>query len=159
MERYTDLVISKIPELGFTNLLCHIYSLAGLCSNIDVSKFLTNCNGYVVEKYDKSTTAGKVSCIPIGMMLELVESGHLSRPNSSDELDQKKELTDELTTRYHSIYDVFELPTSIPLAYFFKPQLREKVSKAIDFSQMDLKIDDLSRKGIHTGENPKVVKM
>lgn len=118
MERYTDLVISKIPELGFTNLLCHIYSLAGLCSNIDVSKFLTNCNGYVVEKYDKSTTAGKVSCIPIGMMLELVESGHLSRPNSSDELDQKKELTDELKTRYHSIYDVFELPTSIPLAYF-----------------------------------------
>lgn len=71
-----------------------------------------------MEKYDKSTTAGKVSCIPIGMMLELVESGHLSRPNSSDELDQKKELTDELKTRYHSIYDVFELPTSIPLAYF-----------------------------------------
>ncbi|AEN03644.1 essential viral core cysteine proteinase [Yokapox virus] len=159
MDRYTDLVISKIPELGFTNLLCHIYSLAGLCTSIDISKFLTNCNGYVMEKYDKSETVGKVSCIPIGMMLELVESGHLNPPQSRNELDKKKELTYQLKTKFNSIYDIFDLPTSIPLAYFFKPRLREKVSKAIDFSQMDLRIDDLARRGIHTGENTKVVKI
>ncbi len=167
MDRYTDLVIRKIPELGFTNLLCHVYSIVGLCSNIDVSKFTTNCNGYVVDRYDKSLSAGKVSCIPLSILLELVKSGHLPQKESvltkaetlEEELIQKTELVSLLKEKYKTVDVVFKLPTSVPLSYFFKPRLCEKISKAIDFSQMDLKIDDLSRHGIVTGENNKVVKM
>nr|WGO62677.1 viral core cysteine proteinase [Wadden Sea poxvirus] len=167
MDRYTDLVISKIPELGFTNLLYHIYSVVGLSSNIDVSKFVTNCNGYLIDKYDKSVTAGKVSCIPISLLLELSDSGFITNSYKNqhsltvleNEMLLKQELIKQLKEKYNSIEKIFELPTSIPLEYFFKPKLREKVSKAIDFSQLDLKIDDLSRNGIFAGENDKIIKI
>ncbi|QQG31535.1 Virion core protein [Swinepox virus] len=167
MERYTDLVINKIPELGFTNLLSYIYSESGLCFNLDISKFLTNCNGYVIDRYDKSYSAGKVSCIPISILLELVKSKYLdisddikTNPNSIDEeISLKRYLINRLKNQYDSIQKIFELPTSVPIQYFFKPKLKEKVSRAIDFSQMDLKIDDLSRIGGCTGENDKIIKI
>ncbi|AAR07404.1 48L [Yaba monkey tumor virus] len=164
MDRYTDLVINKIPELGFTNLLCYVYSESGLCFNLDISKFLTNCNGYVVDKYDKSETAYKVSCIPFSLLMELVESGHLNiktvkNGSRDNELELKKILVEQLKKKYKNIQDIFNFPTSIPIEYFFKPKLRERVSKAIDFSQMDIRVDDLSKKGILTGENNKIVKL
>ncbi|CCD83225.1 processing peptidase-cysteine peptidase MEROPS peptidase family C57 (clan CE) [Squirrelpox virus] len=171
MDRYTDLVISKIPELGFTNLLCHIYSIAGLCTTIDVSRFVTNCNGYVIERLDKSPTAGRVSCVPIGELLALVRAGHLPPPRTlpapSDadpeaalaaELARKRELVNALRARF-SPEDAMRLTGTVPLAYFFKPRLREKVSRAIDFSQMDLKVDDLARAGVRTGINEKIVRI
>ncbi|QHG62608.1 virion core cysteine protease [Cetacean poxvirus 1] len=166
MDRYAELVISKIPELGFTNLLHHIYSIVGLCTNLDISKFITNCNGYVVEKYDQSETAGKVSCIPISILLQLVKSKHLSLCDDTstslsyeEELQVKQKLVTQLKSKYKTIDAIFNLPTSIPISYFFKPKLHEKISKAIDFSQMDIKVDDLTKNGIQTGENSKIVKM
>ncbi|AAC55177.1 MC049L [Molluscum contagiosum virus subtype 1] len=161
MDRYTDLVINKIPELGFTNLLCHIYSLAGLSAHIDVAQFTTNCNGYVLQRLDPSPSAGLVSCIPLAQLLELVSSRHLPAPRAApeDELAVKRELVAALRVRYPSFEEVCRLPTSVPLAYFFKPPLREKVSRAVDFSQLDLRADDLSRRGVHAGENPKVVRL
>ncbi|AUI80618.1 virion core protein [White-tailed deer poxvirus] len=166
MDRYTDLVINKIPELGFTNLLSYIYSESGLCFNLDISKFLTNCNGYVIEKYDKSKTAGKISCIPLSILLELTKLKYLSLPQNKnitdlseeDDIQLKINLVNQLKENY-SIEEIFQFQTSIPIEYFFKPKLREKISKAIDFSQMDLRIDDLSKKGIFTGENNKIVKI
>lgn len=160
MERYADLVVSKIPEMGFTNLLCHIYHTVGLSAGIDVSQFTTNCNGYVVSRLDPSPSAGKVSCVPIAQLLELVRSKHLPSPDSgADELATKEFLVDALKKKYPRFEDVCELPTSVPLAYFFKPRLRERVSRAVDFSQMDLRADDLSRRGVATGVNEKVVKV
>ncbi|AWU47093.1 Virion core cysteine protease [Sea otter poxvirus] len=169
MERYADLVISKIPELGFTNLLYHIYSVVGLCTTLDISKFITNCNGYVVDRFDKSRSAGKVSCIPISELMSMAKSGLLNVPsalhslNENDtedsEIQQKQKLVNALLAQYTTVKDIFSLSTSIPLYMFFKPYLREKISKAIDFSQMNLHVDDLSRAGIHTGINHKVVKM
>ncbi|QHR82587.1 virion core protease [Brazilian porcupinepox virus 1] len=164
MDRYTDLVINKIPELGFTNLLSYIYSESGLCFNLDISKFLTNCNGYVVDKYDKSKSAGKVSCIPLSILLELVDSGHIDvngngiNIKDTDEIELKKKLVKVLKKKYNNM-EIFNMKTSIPIEYFFKPELKEKVSKAIDFSQMDLRIDDLSKNGVLTGENNKIVKI
>ncbi|APG58263.1 core protease I7 [BeAn 58058 virus] len=110
MDRYTDLVINKIPELGFTNLLSYIYSESGLCYNIDMSKFLTNCNGYVVDKFDKSKTAGCVSCIPISILLELVDSGYIDIPPNinpktstlESELILKKELVSRLKKKIYN---------------------------------------------------------
>ncbi|QDJ95021.1 viral core cysteine proteinase [Hypsugopox virus] len=164
MDRYTDLVVSKIPELGFTNLLCYIYSVAGLSSFIDISKFTTNCNGYVIDKFDKSKTAGKISCIPISMLLELANKKILNMPkikNDSIESEYmiKSELVKDLKQKYDSIEKIFDLDTSIPLEYFFKPKIREKISKAIDFSQMDLPVDALTKKGVTTGINHKIVKI
>ncbi|QGN68050.1 virion core cysteine protease [Equine molluscum contagiosum-like virus] len=160
MDRYTDLVINKIPELGFTNLLCHIYSIAGLSAHIDVAHFTTNCNGYVLQRLDESASAGRVSCIPLRLLLELVRSRHLPAPRAQDdELETKRELVAALKQRYPSFEQVCQLPTSVPIAYFFKPPLREKISRAVDFSQMDLRADDLSRRGVHAGENPKVVRV
>ncbi|AMB17876.1 m43L [Myxoma virus] len=163
MDRYTDLVINKIPELGFTNLLSYIYSESGLCFNLDISNFLTNCNGYVVNKYDSSATAGKVSCIPLFALLELVDSGNLYMPASedekSDELRLKTYLVRQLVDTYKTPQKIFELRTSVPMEYFFKPKLNEKISKAVDFSQMDLRVDDLSKRGILAGENDKIIKI
>ncbi|ATI21156.1 virion core cysteine protease [Eastern grey kangaroopox virus] len=162
MDRYTDLVINKIPELGFVNLLSHIYTIVGLSANIDVSKFANNCNGYVVERLDRSETAGKVSCIPLALLSELVTAGHLQEPPErllrGPELELKTFLVGELRA-LGSFEDICRLPTSIPLAYFFKPRLRERVSRAVDFSQMDLRCDDLSRLGVRAGENDKVVRL
>ncbi|ANS71137.1 virion core cysteine protease [Pteropox virus] len=170
MDRYTDLVINKIPELGFTNLLYNIYSVVGLCTPLDVSKFATNCNGYVVERFDKSKSAGLVSCIPIGELLALAKNNLLKvipevqKPITEsttldEELEKKKELVLALKRQYPNFKDVINLPSKIPLSFYFKPQLREKVSHAIDFSQMNLNVDDLAKIGIHTGINPKVVKL
>ncbi|AAK85009.1 putative virion core protein [Lumpy skin disease virus] len=169
MDRYTDLVVNKIPELGFTNLLSYIYSESGLCFNLDISKFLTNCNGYVVEKYDKSVTAGKESCIPLFLLLELVDLKYLENNYQKDkdnvinnneyELSLKKYLVNQLKNKYKNIQEIFNFPTSIPIEYFFKPKLKEKISKAIDFSQMDIKVDDLSKRGFLAGENSKIVKI
>ncbi|ASK51253.1 Viral core cysteine proteinase [Eptesipox virus] len=164
MDRYTDLVVSKIPELGFTNLLSYIYSVAGLSSSIDISKFTTNCNGYIIDKFDKSKTAGKIACVPISILLELVDKKILSMPkinNDSVEAEYiiKTELVKDLKKKYNTVEKVFELETSIPIEYFYKPKLREKISKAIDFSQMDLPTDALTKKGFITGVNPKIVKM
>ncbi|AUD40186.1 virion core peptidase [Flamingopox virus FGPVKD09] len=160
MDKYTELVINKIPELGFVNLLSHIYQTVGLCSSIDISKFKTNCNGYVVERFDKSETAGKVSCVPISILIELVERGMLSKPdNSKSQLEVKTDLVNELMSKNNGFEDIMTIPTSIPMKYFFKPVLKEKVSKAIDFSVMDIKGDDVSRMGIRYGENDKVVKI
>lgn len=160
MERYADLVVSKIPEMGFTNLLCHIYHTVGLSASLDVSRFTTNCNGYVVARLDPSPSAGKVSCVPIAQLMELVRSKHLPAPDpNAAELDAKQFLVAALKKKYPRFEDVCALPTSVPLTYFFKPKLRERVSRAVDFSQMDLRADDLSRRGVATGVNEKVVKL
>ncbi|QGM48741.1 MPPV-117 virion core proteinase [Magpiepox virus 2] len=153
MDRYTELVINKIPELGFVNLLSHIYQTVGLSYDIDVSKFKTNCNGYVVERFDNSETAGKVSCVPISILLELVDRKILSKPDTSKtEIDIKEDLVNELIENTNGFEDIMTIPTSIPMRYFFKPVLREKVSKAVDFSRMDIKGDDISKMGIKHGE-------
>ncbi|ARE67608.1 SWPV1-099 [Shearwaterpox virus] len=157
MDRYTELVINKIPELGFVNLLSHIYQTVGLCHDIDVSKFKNNCNGYVVERFDKSETAGKVSCVPISILLELVDRKILTKPDTSkSELEVKEDLVSELLQNNNGFEDIITIPTSIPMKYFFKPVLREKVSRAVDFSRMDIKGDDLSRMGIKYGESDNI---
>ncbi|ASC55603.1 virion core protease-like protein [Seal parapoxvirus] len=160
MDRYTDLVVSKIPELGFTNLLCHIYSVVGLSAYLDVANFRTNCNGYVVQRFDTSATAGKVTCIPLAALLDLAKRGLIEAATPAeaegDETSLKTALLDNLKRRY-SFREAVSLEWTVPLLFFFKPSLREKVSEAVDFSQMPLQVDDLTRAGVHTGVNSKVV--
>ncbi|AIZ77286.1 putative virion core protease [Parapoxvirus red deer/HL953] len=169
MDRYTDLVVSKIPEMGFTNLLCHIYSVVGLSAFLDVSKFKTNCNMYVVERFDKSATAGKVTCIPLAALMDFAKRGLIdaapgpaaaaapaAERSPQDEEALKSALLENLKRR-HSFREAVSLEWTVPLMYFFKPSLREKVSAAVDFSQMPLQVDDLARAGVHTGVNAKVV--
>ncbi|QRY18916.1 ORF-46 [Teiidae poxvirus 1] len=157
MDKYTELVINKIPELGFVNLLSHIYQTVGLCHDTDVSKFKTNCNGYVVDRFDLSDTAGKVSCVPISVLLELVERGLLSKPEKKTNLEIKEDLVTELLAKSSGFEEIMTIPTRIPMKYFFKPILREKVSKAIDFSRMDIRGDDVTRMGIYYGENNNIL--
>ncbi|WOC29286.1 virion core protease [Equine parapoxvirus] len=158
MDRYTDLVVSKIPELGFTNLLCHIYSVVGLSVHLDVANFKTNCNGYVVRRFDKSPSAGQVTCIPLAALLDLARRGVIAPAGAQerDELSLKAALLESLKRRF-SFREAMALEWAVPLAFFFKPSLREKVSEAVDFSQMPLQVDDLTREGVCTGENSKVV--
>ncbi|WIF30394.1 virion core protease [Orf virus] len=159
MDKYTDLVVSKIPELGFTNLLCHIYSVVGLSAHLDVSNFKTNCNGYVVRRFDESATAGRVSCIPLAALLDFAKRGLIDAAppdTENDEVAQKTALLASLKGRY-GFREAIALEWKVPLGFFFKPSLREKVSEAVDFSQMPLNVDDLARAGVSTGVNTKVV--
>ena len=131
MDKYTELVINKIPELGFVNLLSHIYQTVGLCFDVDISKFKTNCNGYVVERFDKSDTAGKISCVPLSILMELVDKKILNKPDSTKtNLEIKSELVEELIKNSKGFEDIVTIPTSIPMHYFFKTMLKEKISKA-----------------------------
>ncbi|WZD66029.1 virion core protease [Bovine papular stomatitis virus] len=160
MDRYTDLVVSKIPEMGFTNLLCHIYSVVGLSAYLDVSNFKTNCNGYVVKRFDTSASAGKVTCLPLAALLDFAKRGLIDavapEQAAEDEVAQKTVLLENLKRKF-SFREAVTLEWTVPLMYFFKPSLREKVSAAVDFSQMPLQVDDLTRAGVHTGVNSKVV--
>ncbi|AVD69212.1 ORF093 [Saltwater crocodilepox virus] len=159
MEKYTDLVINKIPELRFANLLYSIYSVVNLATRFDVSKFCTNCNTLFLEKVDDSATRERVTCIPLAVLRGLAARRVISAPADApaDELAEKTALFEDLRRRFPTRRDLFALRTEVPIAYCFKPWLREKVSRAADFSQYGKFSDEFSARVYDTGENEKVV--
>lgn len=119
-QQYHHTMHIKIPENGFTHSLYTLYSINNKAIKMDISSMFNNCNMTLINKYDKSSTAGKVSCIPISILESLCNS-KINRDSLSDEQYKEKLLSHVLSK---TDYDDKELLNKYKIYYkpiFTKP--------------------------------------
>lgn len=94
LPEYHNTMHTKIPESGFSLLLYYLYSIGKQSIKLDLDKLLSNCNQYLIDRVDKSTTSGKISCVPIQILRKL--RPNIIQEKSMSDVEYKRKLLESV---------------------------------------------------------------
>lgn len=106
-----------------SQFLYHTYCTQRKALRLDINLLTTNCNGYVLNKFDKSETSGKVSCIPYNVLKDLLKEKGIDAV--LDNVEGKKSALKKVKEFYTEKYllDKFHI--------FYKPCIDKKPIEAV----------------------------
>lgn len=133
----------KIAETGLNRCIDDYFSKSDIIVDINLSKWKTNCNYYILQKHDNSDTSGLITCIPIDYLRKKVKS---KEPVVS-ELEEKKDLFKLFLKKGYNMNDLEKIKyNNISLSSFYKPfLLQSSLSKTVDYAKIDIENNDLER--------------
>lgn len=114
----------RIPESGILHLMYTLYATNNMSVKLDIRRLLTNCNQYLLDRVDKSSTSGKVSCIPISILKKITKTER--DPEWTDE-KYKAVLLSEAEDHNPSLYNSYSI--------YYKPVFTKPVVTKIGWEQ------------------------
>lgn len=120
---------TRVPENGLLRLMYNLYASNNMSVKLDVGKLLTNCNQYLLDVVDKSSTSGLVSCIPIAILKKISPDLHQSSEWTDEEYKNKllieaEKVDPSLQTSYSIYYKpIFTKPVVTNVGWEYNPAL------------------------------------
>lgn len=126
----------RYPETGYNKLVDDFFTRTKMIPDLKLEKWNTNCNFYILDKYDKSPTQGKVTCIPLDFLRSMYKNNGIIYEKEEEE---KEDLFKKFKTKSYTIDDLKSLTyKNINLSRFYKPYLLQAdLSKTVDYAKLD----------------------